>query len=639
MPEKEKYKSHQENVSNSAEQRALYRMRELSAKYGNRFTLLLPESEDEEAYIRELAQRANYPEKMEISFEEREETEGIDPRSEDASLFHLAYQLRTECSVERLIVCGGVDDGKSTLIGRILYDAMPEEERECIYQEAKNLRSDGSVDFAMLAGGTEDEIRKGITIQVSYSSFSFGGKRYVLADVPGHEEYTHHMAMGANHSDVAVLMLAANKGIVPQTRRHSRICYFMGIRKMIFAVNKMDMVDGSRERFHQLQQEICQMMEEYTDCEIMVIPVAAKSGENIIRPSSFQGWYQGCTLLQAFDCMTNSKSMEASGAKEEVGVFSVQKITKSSQMAGAKIKKRILQGVQLCGSFAVGEEVTVFPNREKTKITGIYVSTRKQNHTKEHCLAGLEVDRELNVSRGCVIAKKELYCEHDRIEADLLWVGENSMQKGSRFVAQIGTKEVTAVVTKIHFVVDVNTGEHASAEYLIKHSLARCSVSFSEAVLLSSVKEDMFFGRFFLFDREHGYRVAYGNIVRTISEESLLEKTKEILPREREFSMGQKAGVILFAKEQDTAKVMNYMERYLLCMGYHTIQIDKAEYVKVCLEAGLIVLFCEDQVDELKDKYLEDKIFDLRKDRLKIDKLQPVLREIKEWMRKGISNG
>lgn len=621
------------------ERKAVYRLRELFAQ--GREAAVRAAGYEEEAYIRKLSERALYPEKPLLSFSKECEGDTLEeawnPERDYMPVFRLARQFGAKSRICRLIACGGVDDGKSTLIGRILFDVKSQKERDMICKNPKYLRKDGSVDHALLAGATEEENQQGITVQVSYSAFDWDGESFLMADVPGHEEYTRNMACAASEADTAIIMTAANKGIVPQTRRHARICYFMGIRHMIFAVNKMDMAGYGKAVFTQLSDEIVQMMEPFSDCVVSIVPVAAKSGVNMIRPAGEMAWYRGGTLLE--ECVRAAKRKE-----KRVGSYfcmPVQRICKSSQMEGAVIHKRVIQGEIVSGALQAGDEVFVYPTGKRAKAAAVYRGDQKTGAAEAGSPAGVELDRELDVARGYLLAEGDALDVTDRVEADILWTSDNRMTQGKRYRAVIQTAEITAAVTKIYYQTDVNTGERRHAEYLTKNALARCELCFPKPVALACEKDNRALGTVRLFDRETNSLAAYGNIVHTISKEAWKEDGRTVCAAERETALGQKAGLVLFAAGAGTKEIMNYAERYLLRAGFHTIQlmperIDQRELqsVRRLLDAGLVVLLGARPQDQEEAAALageSGRVFCCGEIACLSENMGSVLRQIKEW--------
>lgn len=628
----------EEEYLNRIEREAVYRVRELC--FGGREASLEEASQKEASFVRTLSERALYPEKPLLSFDRRRQEEEPEsvwlPGKEDMEFFRLAEKFCEKRHVRKLIVCGGVDDGKSTLIGRILFDVKNGQEREAICRNPACLRKDGSVDFALLAGTTEEEARQGITVQVSYSAFDWDGMSFLMADVPGHEEYARNMAYAALGADLAVIMVAANKGIVPQTRRHTRICQFMGIKTMVFAVNKMDMALYEEKAFLQIKEEIDHMMSEYECSSYRIVPVAAKSGINIKKAAKEMPWHRTGTLLDA---------LKECGPKEEDdrGYFCmpVQRSCKSSQMKGAEVKKRVIQGEIISGSIGVGDEVFVYPTARRARVSGIYRLDKSVGRAYKGDPIGLEMDGELDASRGYILSGGDVLTLADRVEADLLWTSDNRLTQGKRYRMKIGTAMVTAAVTKICYQTDVNTGEHRYCEHLTKNAMARCELCFPRQIALAAEKESRVLGSFCLLEREADSLAAYGNIVHTISEEAWKEDGKAVSAKERESALGQKAGLIVMEEGEMAEEFANYMERRLLRMGFHTMQASlegagkrETSFIRGFLDAGLIVLVLARKSEkEALCGLLEDKsrIFDCGETSKDANDMGVMLKRVKNW--------
>lgn len=613
------------------EREAVYRIRELFAQTDR--VVLRAEQGLDEPFIRRLSEWALYPEKPLLSFSK----EGGDGLPGDTyEFFRAAGQLKDKPDVRKFITCGGVDDGKSTLIGRILYETKSGSERAEIAQNAAYLRKDGSIDYALLAGMADEEAHQGITVCTSYSIFEWKGSSFLMADVPGHEEYTHHMAAAAFGADAGIIMLAANKGIVPQTRRHTRICYFMGIRSLIFAVNKMDMASFSQTVFLQLAEEIRQMMEEYPDCGFGIVPVAAKSGANIAKASKELAWHRGGPLLDALGQMKGRQAGSGS-----LFFMPVQRTCKSSQIKGHEVKRRVIQGEVSSGMLRAGDEIFIYPTGKRAKVTAIYYLDRQTDMACEGDPVGIELDRDLDAGRGSVLTKEDVLAATDCIEADLLWTSDNRLTQGRRYRAQIGTAVATAAVTKICYRQDVNTGEHNYAEYLTKNALARCEICFPKQMAAIREQEGRVLGTVVLTERDTHLPAAYGNIVHTISGEAWKTDGREVTAAERENALGQKAGLVLFAKSEGAREVLNYAERYLLRMGFHTVSAMPEEWdereldgIRRCLGAGLIVLAWADAAQKERVAGLPGgpgRVFDCMEAAERLEEMGSVLKRMKQW--------
>lgn len=624
---------------NQLEAGAVQKFREVySARDAYRVLLI---NEEDRENIKRLAAESLYPEEPEIAFEPEEKGNGEEAfgeaghgmsksRQRDALLFHLSAEFYGEKNVVRMICCGGVDDGKSTIIGRILYETAARERKYEIQNTPEYLRKDGTVDYAILAGMSKEEASQGITVHVSYSRFDTEECGYLMADVPGHEEYTGNMAHAAREAELAVLTVSANKGIVSQTRRHARICYFMGIRKIIFVINKMDMTGFDREMYGRIAKEISHMMQEYPKCGYQIIPVAAKAGDNIVRRKMNMPWYQGDTLLEA---MTRIHLKEG---KEGPFYMAVQKICKSSQIPGKEIKKRVILGQGAEGKVSKGQELLVYPTMERARVSRLYFHLREVEEIEGGQPVALELDRELDVARGYFLAEEDIFHRAECVEADVLWVGDDQLRFGIRYKVKIAAKEVTAVVAKILYRVDVNDGDHKYAESVTKNGLARVELRFSEPVACACEKDSRVLGTLELLDKKTDMLLGYGNIVKTVSDEIFMENSQKVTRQEREEALGQKAGIILFPEKEGIDRWMNYVERYLLHMGLHTLLAGSREdniRITRIAEAGLLGLLSADEA-LLPDFMWKEpcRICDLREEEFLQENMVNILKKVKLWV-------
>lgn len=569
----------------------------------------------EEACIRQYAALALYPEKplfVEKSPEKEKETE----KEQLKRLLSFTQTFAGCTKVQRMLVCGGVDDGKSTLIGRLLYETMDDADKEKIRRDRRNLRPDQSVDYAVLAGASEEELMQGITVEASYHAFYRNGNGFLIADVPGHEEYTKNMAAAAEGAQLAVIMVAADKGIVPQTRRHTRICSFMGIRKFVFAVNKMDCVGYDRACFLQLEEEIRAMMQEYPAGSVCVVPVAAKAGENLVTLSGHLPWYQGKPLL---DTICETEDPQEKGKMSDTFCMPVQRICKKSQMEGARIKNRVIQGTVVSGRIHPGDTVYIYPGGQHAKVTRLYLPGQEGKEAAEESPVGIELDRELDVARGSTLASADFFTASDRLEADLLWMLEKRLTPGSRFELLLGTRTVKVSVAKILYAVDTGTGEHHPVDYLVRNAMARCELCLEEVTDVVSFRENRRMGSFRLKKEGCDEPAAYGLIIKTVSGEVWDEEKQPVKRAERENTLGQHAGIICFPDRKGIGDWMNFLERYLLELGFHTMQLPLAGYVlsdsgviRVLLDAGLLVFVRLPDGDrkQLREQFLDVPVLD-----------------------------
>ena len=361
-------------------------------------------------------------------------------------------------SLLKFITCGSVDDGKSTLIGHILYDSklLYADQKEALELESKVGSRGGKIDYSLLLDGLMAEREQGITIDVAYRYFTTDHRSFIVADTPGHEEYTRNMAVGASFADLAIILVDAKQGVLVQTRRHARICALMGIQHFIFAVNKMDLVDYSESRFHDIQVDIQVLQQELQLADIAIIPVSATEGDNITVRSPHMPWYKGNTLLGHLE------TVDIQAFEEEGFYLPVQRVSRPDHTF------RGFQGQVESGTLRVNDTVCVLPSGETALVKSLIrgFDSVEEIHTGE--AVTIQLDREVDVSRGCVIVNGTELQVSAKLETTLLWMDDTTLQEGREYLIMAGTKLVSGVVSKIRYAVDVNTGDHVERDGLSK---------------------------------------------------------------------------------------------------------------------------------------------------------------------------
>ena len=335
----------------------------------------------------------------------------------------------------KFITCGSVDDGKSTLIGHLLYDAkliFADQER-ALELDSKVGSRDGKIDYSLLLDGLMAEREQGITIDVAYRYFSTDNRSFIVADTPGHEEYTRNMAVGASFASLAVILVDASQGVLLQTKRHSRICALMGIKHFVFAVNKMDLIHYDQQKFLKIQKNIKMLMAEFDYESLCIIPVSATEGDNIVKRSEHMHWYNGTTLLSYLEDIDVSE-------KDENMSFTmpVQRVCRPDHTF------RGFQGTIASGSVSVGDEITVMPSGETAVVTGILQGDRKVEKSGKGYAVTVQLDTEIDVSRGCVLEKDAHLESGTLFVGSLLWMDEKSLAAGRNFWLKLGTQMVPA---------------------------------------------------------------------------------------------------------------------------------------------------------------------------------------------------
>lgn len=392
----------------------------------------------------------------------------------------------------KFITCGSVDDGKSTLIGHILYDSklLYADQEKALELDSKVGSRSGKIDYSLLLDGLMAEREQGITIDVAYRYFTTDRRSFIVADTPGHEEYTRNMAVGASFADLSVILVDASQGVLVQTRRHARICKLMGIRYFVFAVNKMDLVGYSKERFEEILEQINELAAELSLHSVYVIPLSATEGDNVTVKSKNIAWYSGKALLDYLE------SIDIDDAQTEAGFYlPVQRVCRPDRTF------RGFQGQIEAGKIRVGDTVTSLPSNEKATVKGILRGDRNVEEAHAGEPVTISLDREVDVSRGCVLAKDADIGSYKKIKASLLWMDDEPLSLGKDFLVKLGTKTIPGIINKIDYSVDINNGKHINSDALEKNGIAVVEIVFAEAIVVDLFEKHKTLGELILIDR------------------------------------------------------------------------------------------------------------------------------------------
>ena len=406
-------------------------------------------------------------------------------------------------SLLKFITCGSVDDGKSTLIGHILYDSklLYADQKKALELESKVGSRGGEIDYSLLLDGLMAEREQGITIDVAYRYFTTNHRSFIVADTPGHEEYTRNMAVGASFADLAIILVDAKQGVLVQTRRHARICKLMGIEHFVFAINKMDLVGYDEDRFNEIKSEVLALQAELELHQVELIPVSATEGDNITTLSTNMPWYVGPALLPYLE----SVDIET---KEEVGFYMpIQRVSRPNHTF------RGFQGEVQSGTIHVGEEIKILPSGETAKIKSIIIGFETVERATKNQPVSIQLDREVDVSRGCVFYKGIDLNVSAKVDINLLWMDDSELREGTEYWASIGTKIVSAVVTKIRYKIDVNNGERLQADELHKNEIAHVVLKFQEPVVVDTFENHKGLSELILIDRVTHMTSACGTVL------------------------------------------------------------------------------------------------------------------------------
>ena len=407
----------------------------------------------------------------------------------------------------KFITCGSVDDGKSTLIGHILYDAklLYADQEKALELDSKVGSRSGKIDYSLLLDGLMAEREQGITIDVAYRYFTTDNRSFIVADTPGHEEYTRNMAVGASFADLAVILIDASQGVLVQTRRHARICKLMGIRYFVFAVNKMDLVNYSESRFNEIVAQIDALKQELGLENITIIPLSATEGDNVTTHSENIPWYTGKPLLEYLE------TVDIASDTEEGFYMPVQRVCRPDHTF------RGFQGQIESGSISVGDAITTLPSNETATVKGILVTDKEATSAKQGQPVTITLDREVDVSRGCGLVKNTDIGVYKKLTVSLLWMDDEDLAIGKDYLVKLGTKTIPGILTHVQYAIDVNTGEHVTKDSLHKNEIAVCELLLTEGIVVDLFAKHKTLGELILIDRVTNMTSACG-VVEAVAE-------------------------------------------------------------------------------------------------------------------------
>ena len=477
-----------------------------------------------------------------------------------------------EKSLLRFLTCGSVDDGKSTLIGRLLFDAklLLEDQMAALQTESKlHGTQDGELDLALLVDGLQAEREQGITIDVAYRYFATTRRKFIVADTPGHEQYTRNMATGASTADLAIILIDARKGVLQQTRRHSRIADLLGIRHVVLAINKMDLVDYSQGRFDEIVQDYKAFVEQQSlgFGDITCIPLSALKGDNVLTASDAMPWYDGPTLLEHLE------TVEIDAKTDEVFRFPVQWVNRPDH------NFRGYAGTIASGRVRPGDEVIIQPGSQQAKISRIVTMDGDLLSAEAGDAVTLCLDREIDISRGDVIAGAEASVPvTDQFAAHLIWMDDQAELLPERsYLLKLGTKTIGAVVTKLKYKEDVNSGEHLAAATLGLNEVGFVNFSLDQAVAFESYKDSRALGGFILIDRVSNKTVGAGMVAFGLRRATnLVWQEVDVDKAARARQNEQKPCLLWFTGFSGSGKstIANLVEKRLHSLGKRTYLLD-----------------------------------------------------------------
>jgi sulfate adenylyltransferase subunit 1 len=495
----------------------------------------------------------------------------------------------------KFITCGSVDDGKSTLIGHILYDSklLYADQEKALELDSKVGSREGKIDYSLLLDGLMAEREQGITIDVAYRYFTTDNRSFIVADTPGHEEYTRNMAVGASFADLAVILVDAKQGVLIQTKRHARICALMGIKHFVFAVNKMDLVGYSEERFNEINAQIAELTKELSLADVVVIPVSATEGDNVTTKSENIPWYKGQALLPYLE------QVDVDDTEEEKGFYMpVQRVCRPNH------EFRGFQGQIEAGSVSVGDEIITLPTKEHVHVKSIHVGDKEAQTASIGQPVTIQLDREVDVSRGSVLAAGADLKLATEITATILWMDDDVLTNNKNFFVKLGTRLIPGVVTEIVNTIDVNTGEEKPAALLKKNEIAVCKISLADVIVVDEFDLHKTMGELILIDRVTNMTSACG-VVREVNEAA--DDVKEVDAAFRAELNNQKPVVVeTVLSDKINVDFLKKVEKELLLDSKHVylyVPAEGEDYTNVVtylVNAGIVVILALSKAADLK---------------------------------------
>ncbi|MDQ9172254.1 sulfate adenylyltransferase subunit CysN [Oxalobacteraceae bacterium R-40] len=515
-------------------------------------------------------------------------------------------------SLLRFITCGSVDDGKSTLIGRLLYESkmLFEDQLAAIEADSKKYGTQGdSIDFALLVDGLAAEREQGITIDVAYRFFSTDKRKFIVADTPGHEQYTRNMVTGASTADAAILMVDARKGVLTQTRRHSFLASLLGIRHIVVAINKMDLVDYDETVFDRIVKDYRAFATEIGLEAITFIPMSAFKGDNIVSLSENMPWHQGTTLMSYLETV----EIDESRMQKNPFRLPVQWVNRPS------LDFRGFTGTITSGIVYPGDRIRVQPSGRESRIARIVTCDGDISKAVMGQSITVTLEDEIDISRGDVISLAESPAEiADQFETTIVWMHDEPLLPGRPYLMKIGTVTTNATITDIKYQINVNTLEHTAAKTLELNAIGTCNISLDRQIAFDKYDENRETGGFILIDKLNNSTVGAGMIHFALRRSQNIHiQHVDVNKGARSRIKGQKACVLWFTGLSGAGKstIANLVEKKLHAMGRHTYLLDGdnirhglnkdlgftdadrvenirrvAEVAKLMVDAGLVVI-------------------------------------------------
>jgi bifunctional enzyme CysN/CysC len=511
----------------------------------------------------------------------------------------------------RFITCGSVDDGKSTLIGRLLHDSklIFDDQLSTLAADSKRHGTTGEdIDFALLVDGLQAEREQGITIDVAYRFFTTPRRSFIVADTPGHEQYTRNMATGASNAELAIILVDARKGVLAQTRRHSLICSLLQIRHLIVAINKIDLVDYRQATFEQIARDYVDFASELGFVSIVPIPISARFGDNIIQPSNNTPWYYGPSLLEYLETIDVENE-----ATEQPLRFPVQWVNRPNA------DFRGYAGTVASGAIKVGDPIVVAGSGQSSRVKELLAYEGPLAAAQSGDAITVTLADEIDIARGDILVNPTARPEvSDQFAAHLIWMSDEALMPGRSYLARIGPKTTPLTVTTIKYKIDVNTRQHLAASMLQLNDIAFCNLATDAPIAFDPYRQNRRTGSFIVIDRLTNHTVGAGMIAFGLRRGTNVHWQPLMIGRAERSGLKQQRPAIVWLTGLSGAgksTIANFIERHLHGAGCHTMMLDGdnlrhglnrdlgfteadrvenirrvGEVAKLMTEAGLIVL-------------------------------------------------
>jgi len=558
-------------------------------------------------------------------------------KSELESDFIDYLKKQDDKSLLRFLTCGSVDDGKSTLIGRLLFESklIYEDQLNALQKDSKKFgTTDDEFDFALLVDGLSAEREQGITIDVAYRFFSTETRKFIVIDAPGHEQYTRNMATGASHADLAIVMIDARKGVLTQTKRHSFIVSLLGIKQVILAVNKMDLIDYNQDKFLHIVEDYQQFAESIGIKHIMSIPVSALRGDNVVSKSTQTPWYDGPHLLDYLEKVSTEKNQTTYDFK-----MPIQWVNRPN------LDFRGFTGQVVTGEVHVGDKINILPSGKKATIKEIITYDEQLQKANKGQSITCTLEEEIDISRGDIFTAENAPCEMtEQFEAILLWMVEKPLISGRQYLLRQGTTHALCTPSKPKYRIDVNSLEHLAAKQLLLNEIGCCDFALDRPIAFEPYDKNKNLGGFILIDRMTNETVGAGFIKHSLRRSTNVSRQLLTVDQTSRSSIKPHRPAVLWLtglSGSGKSTIANLLESKLNHSGAHTILLDGdnirhglnqdlgfteadraenirrvAEVAKLMSEAGLITLVSfispyEAEREMARDLIGKDRFFEI----------------------------